>query len=98
MQSFFYSQSISRDSCAVSQLEKVLTLMATLPEDSDFGAKLHKLVIDIRERIPPDHGLFFVFIVDSFSVQGPTAPSLFIPCASAAEPSYRRCIPYTTSP
>ncbi len=36
----------------VSQLEKVLTLMARLGSDSDFSSRLQQAVINIREHIP----------------------------------------------
>jgi linoleate 10R-lipoxygenase len=53
MISFIFQQRIFSDSCGVSQLEKVLTLMARLGDDSEFSSRLQQVVIDIRECLPP---------------------------------------------
>lgn len=50
---------IARDSISISQLEKVLTLMARLGNNSEFGSRLQQLVIDIRKHVPPDDEVVF---------------------------------------
>jgi len=82
-----FARHFPRDSCTVLQLEKVLTLMARLPNHSTFSSKLQLFVIGIREHVPPGRELV-AFTAYSFSIQGLAAPSGLISCNSSPSPTH----------